>query len=163
MNDKGGSARTHGPTVVKLRAIAALLDSQFRIPGTRIRFGIDPLLSLIPGLGDLTSPIFTMVLLGQGIRQHVPKVVLFRMMMNAFLDALIGAVPLLGNIGDVFWRANEWNLALLERHAAPGRPPTSGDYAFLFIVAAVFGLLIAIPVFLAFWLAGLLLQLLMGH
>lgn len=155
--------KSHAPTVNMLRSVAELLDSRFRVPGTNIRFGLDPLLSLIPGLGDLASPIFTMVLLGQGIRQHVPKVVLFRMLMNAFLDALIGAVPVVGNIGDVFWRANEWNLALLERHAEPGRPPTSGDYAFLFIAAAVFGLLIAIPVFLAFWLAGLMLQLLFAH
>jgi uncharacterized protein DUF4112 len=138
-----------------LRVWAELLDSRFRIPGTQIRFGIDPLLSLIPGLGDIASPVFTILLLGQGLRQRVPKVIMARMLVNAFLDALIGAVPIAGNVADIFWRANNWNLQLLERHAQPGRPPSTADYLFLCIVALVFGLLIAIPVFLGIFLAAL--------
>jgi uncharacterized protein DUF4112 len=130
----------------ELRAWADLLDSRFRIPGTQIRFGIDPILSLIPGLGELTSPAFTVLLLVQGLRQRVPKVILVRMVANALIDALIGAIPIAGNIGDIFWRANTANLALLERHAQPGRRPTTGDYAFVWAMAAVLGLLVAIPV-----------------
>src|SRR5215471_18743950 len=91
------SARSHAATAAKLRALAELLDSRFRVPGTNIRFGIDPLLSLVPGIGDLASPIFAMLLLGQGTRQCVPKVVMLRMLAIAFLDALIGAVPVVGN------------------------------------------------------------------
>lgn len=137
-----------------LRWWADLLDSRFRVPGTRIRFGIDPLLSLLPGLGDLTSPVFAVVLIVQGLRQRVPRVVLLRMMFNALLDALIGAVPVLGNVGDVFWRANASNLALLERHARPGAiAPSPGDYAF--VTAVLFGcaMLLVIPVALGLWLA----------
>jgi Domain of unknown function (DUF4112) len=130
----------------ELRAWAELLDSRFRIPGTQIRFGLDPILSLIPGVGELASPAFTVLLLVQGLRQRVPKVVLFRMVVNALLDALIGAIPVAGNIGDIFWRANIVNLALLERHAQPGRAPTPGDYAFVWAMAAILGLLVAIPV-----------------
>jgi hypothetical protein len=130
-----------------------LLDAQFVIPGTNIRFGLDPLLSLIPGVGDLASPAFTLVLLVQGLHRRVPRVVLVRMIVNALLDACLGAVPIVGNIGDVFFRANLENLALLERHAHPGLPPTRGDYAFVFAIAGVFGLLALIPLLLALWLA----------
>lgn len=136
-----------------LRRWARLLDSQFVIPGTQIRFGLDPLLSLVPGIGDLASPAFTLMLLVHGIYQRVPRVVMVRMIGNALLDALIGAVPIAGSVGDLFFRANLENLALLERHARPGTPPAPGDYAFVFTLAAVFGLLILVPVVLALWMA----------
>src|SRR5215213_3040822 len=113
-----------------LRAWADLLDSRFRIPGTQIRFGIDPVLSLIPGLGDLASPIYTVLLLVQGVKVRVPRVIMARMVFNALIDALIGIVPVAGSVGDIFWRANVRNLSLLERHARPGRPPERGDYIF---------------------------------
>jgi hypothetical protein len=146
-----------------LRFWADLLDSRFRIPGTDISFGIDPILSLIPGFGDLASPIFTVVLLVQGLRQHVPRVVMVRMVVNALIDALIGAIPVAGNIGDIFWRANNLNLALLERHAQAGRPPTAGDYAFVWLIALVLGLLILVPVLIALWLATVLWHLVAGR
>ena len=119
IGDAPPSSGSSAPPLPWLRFWADLLDSRFRIPGTDIRFGIDPILSLIPGFGDLASPIFTVVLLVQGLRQHVPRVVMVRMVVNALIDALIGAVPVAGNIGDIFWRANNLNLALLERHAQP--------------------------------------------
>ena len=141
-----------------LRSWADLLDSRFVIPGTKIRFGIDPILSLIPGAGDLASPVFAMLLLGQAVQQRVPRIVMIRILLNAFIDALIGAVPVLGNIGDIFWRANRMNLALLERHARPGLPPSRGDYTFVLVVAVIFGAIIAIPIVIAFWLAIVLWQ-----
>lgn len=140
-------------TLAWLRWWADLLDSRFRVPGTRIRFGFDPILSLVPGLGDLASPIFATVLLVQGLHQGVPKVVLLRMLANALVDALVGAVPIAGSVADVFWRANTANMSLLEAHAREGRPPTTGDYVFLFAVAAVFGMLALVPVLLAISLA----------
>ncbi len=140
-------------TLPWLRFWADLLDSRFRIPLTDIRFGIDPILSLIPGFGDLASPIFTVVLLVQGARQHVPRVVMIRMVANAIIDALIGMVPVAGNIGDIFWRANNLNLALLERHAQPGRPASPGDYAFVWLIVLLLAVIIAVPVLIALWLA----------
>jgi hypothetical protein len=136
-----------------LRGWADLLDSRFRIPGTGIRFGIDPILSLVPGVGELASPLFTSLLLAQGLVQGVPRIVLLRMAGNAILDAVIGAIPVVGNVGDVFWRANTMNLALLERHAVPGRRPSAGDYAFVAVLAGVLGLLVASAVLAGVWLA----------
>ena len=141
-----------------LRWWADLLDSRFRVPGTNIRFGIDPILSLIPGIGDLASPVFAVALLLQGVRQRVPRVVLLRMLGNALVDALIGAVPIAGTVGDIFWRANLRNLALLDRHAMRGVAPSRADYVFVWTAAAVFGMLIAIPFFLAIYLFAELLR-----
>jgi len=84
------------------------------------------------------------------------------MVLNALVDALIGAVPIAGPIGDVFFRANAMNLALLERHARPGAPPSRGDYLFVFGIAAAFGLLLAIPFLLAIWLTWLVIRLIYG-
>ena len=157
----GGSARPD-VTLAWLRTWALLLDSRFRIPGTQIRFGIDPLLSLIPGLGDLASPVFATLLLVQGVHQRVPKIILVRMLGNALIDALIGIVPVAGTVGDIFWRANIRNLALLERHARPGLKPSRADYAFVFGIVAVFGMVVIVPVVLAIWLTSLFLQVLAG-
>lgn len=135
------------------RQLADLLDSRFRIPGTRVRFGLDPILSLVPGVGDLVSPVFAVALLAQALCQGVPKVIMLRILLNGLLDAMIGVVPIAGAVGDIFYRANARNLALLERHARPGVRPTWGDYAFVLTAAAVFGMIVLVPVALAIWLA----------
>src|SRR6188474_1910312 len=82
INVPGGSIRPH-VTLGWLRTWAVMLDTRFRIPGTQIRFGIDPLLALIPGIGDLASPVFATLLIVQGLHQRVPKVILVRMLGNA--------------------------------------------------------------------------------
>jgi hypothetical protein len=129
-----------------LRRWVKLLDDRFRIPGTNVRFGIDPLIGLIPGLGEATSPVFTVALLVQGLRMRVPKVVLARMVVHAGIDALLGVIPFAGNVADVFWRANRRNLSLLERHAQPDVPPTRADYVFIWGAIAFIVLLTAIPI-----------------
>jgi hypothetical protein len=134
------------------RRLADLLDSRFRIPGTNIRFGLDPVLGLVPGFGDLASPAFTVALLVQAVYQGVPRVIMVRMLVTALLDALIGAVPIVGAAGDMVYRANLRNLALLERHARPGVAPTWGDRVFVLVAAGVFGLVLLVPVALALWL-----------
>lgn len=114
-----------------LRRWAVLLDSAFAIPGIPVRFGFDALLGLVPGLGDLTTPAFTVLLLVTGVRMRVPAVVLVRMVMNAAFDALVGLVPIAGDLADVGWKANLRNLDLLERHAVPGTPASRGDFWFV--------------------------------
>jgi Domain of unknown function (DUF4112) len=136
-----------------LRWWADLLDSRFRVPGTRIRFGIDPILSLLPGLGELSTPIFTALLLTQAIRQRVPAVVIFRMVVNALIDAAVGAVPVAGTVADVFWRANKVNLGLLEQFAMQARLPTKSDYVIFWGLVAMFGLLVGFLSLFGIWLA----------
>jgi Domain of unknown function (DUF4112) len=135
-----------------LRWWAELLDSKFRIPGTNIRFGVDPILSIIPVLGELSTPMFTALVLTQALRQRVPAVVIFRMVVNALIDAAIGAVPVAGTVADVFWRANNVNLALLERHLRHARPPTRGDYVVFWLIVGVFGLAVGFLAIFGLWM-----------
>lgn len=149
-----------GSRIQRLRGWADLLDSAFRVPGTNFRFGLDPLVGLIPGVGDLVSPVFVVVIIWHAAALHVPKVVIARMAINAIIDGVVGAVPIVGDAFDFVWRANDWNMALLERHATPGRRPSSGDYLFVIlsvatvIVAAVIPVLLAVVFF--YWLGTLL-------
>jgi hypothetical protein len=129
-----------------------ILDSVFRVPGTNIRFGLDALIGLVPGLGDLVAPAFTVMLLGTGLKMRVPAVVQLRMVLNALIDMLIGLVPVAGDLADVFWKADLRNVALLERHARPGVPPTRGDYAFVLACIAAVIIMAVIPLVFLVWL-----------
>jgi hypothetical protein len=135
-----------------LRRWAVVLDSLFRVPGTSVRFGLDAIVGLIPGIGDLASPVYTALILIEGLRLRVPAVVQARMVLNAALDMGIGLVPLLGDIADVAWKANLRNLALLERHAHPGTPPRTADYVFVALCLAVVAAVALVPIVLLVWL-----------
>jgi hypothetical protein len=135
-----------------LRRWAVILDSLFRVPGTSVRFGLDAIVGLIPGLGDMASPVYTALILLEGLRRRVPAVVQARMVLNTALDMGIGLVPLLGDIADVAWKANLRNLALLERHARPGTPASAGDYVFVILCLALVVLIASVPVALIIWL-----------
>ncbi len=135
-----------------LRRWSVVLDSAFRIPGTRIRFGLDPVLGLIPGMGDLTTPLFSAVLLLQAVRLRIPRIVQLRMLFNAAIDLATGLVPLVGDLFDFAWRANVRNLALLERYAQPGTTATRADWAFVLLVLGVLACLAIAPLILLGWL-----------
>ena len=102
----------------RLEIIADLLDSRWHIPGTGIRFGADALLSLLPGLGPVVSTVISGYLIWEARRLGVSTGTVLRMIGNVGLDGLISAVPLAGAVGDVFFRANRRNMALLRRHLA---------------------------------------------
>ncbi len=135
-----------------LRRWARLLDSAFHLPGTRIRFGLDAIIGLVPGLGDLTTPVFAVLLLLHAMRMRLPAVVQARMVLNAALDMLMGLVPILGDAADIGFKANLRNLALLERHAVPGVPPSRGTYVFVILCVIVLAFIAIVPVVLIVWL-----------
>lgn len=109
-------------TLARARALTRLLDSAARIPGTGIRFGLDPVLGLIPGLGDVAGAVLSgyMVLLAG--RAGASRTTIVRMLANVAIDAVGGTVPLLGDAFDVAFKANTRNLALLERTLGAGAP-----------------------------------------
>lgn len=102
----------------RLARFAWLLDSAFRIPGTGVRVGLEPLLGFVPGIGDALGKGLSLYLVYEAWRLGVPAKLLLRMLGNVAVDAAIGIVPLVGDIGDVFWRANRMNIALLDAHLA---------------------------------------------
>lgn len=134
-----------------LRRWARIFDSAFRVPGTNIRFGIDPLLGLVPGVGDLASPILSMFMVWHGTRLGVPKIVLARMVLNALIDAATGVIPVVGDLFDFGWKATAWNLALLERHAMPGQRATRGDYVFVILCLTLLAGAAILPILLLIW------------
>lgn len=98
------------------RVLAHVLDDLVRVPGTSWRVGLDPLLGLLPGLGDWLGWVAAGHLLVAGARMGAPAATLVRMAGNLLVDAAAGVLPLVGDLFDVSWRANARNLALLERH-----------------------------------------------
>jgi len=111
--------------------VARLMDEIFVIPGTGIRFGLDPLIGLLPGLGSMASAAVSLVLVAMSARLRVPKVVLARMAVNILINAGLDAVPVLGDALSIFFRSNTRNVELLRKHAGTGRPASRGDWIFL--------------------------------
>jgi hypothetical protein len=105
-----------GESRARLDALARLLDSAVRVPGTNIRFGADALLNLIPGIGTLTSKGMSAYLIWEARRLGVPTSTILRMVGNVGVDFVISVVPVVGWVGDVFYRSNLRNMALLRKH-----------------------------------------------
>ena len=142
------------PHLERLRRWSDLLDQAFRIPGTNVRFGWDVIVGLIPGIGDLSSPMFGALLLIQAYRMRVPPIVQARMVINAIVDALLGVVPGLGNVADIFWKANTWNMRLIERHARPGVPHSRFDALLVWGCILVLIAAAALPIVLVMWVVA---------
>lgn len=100
----------------KLQAFADWMDSRFVIPGTQIRFGLDSLLGLLPGLGDTITVLSTAYLISKAHEHGAPFHIKARMAWNGFIDWMVGLVPLVGDIFDVGIKSNQKNVELLRRH-----------------------------------------------
>ncbi|RZK97324.1 MAG: DUF4112 domain-containing protein [Hymenobacter sp.] len=134
---------------------AHLLDSQFRLPGTRFRFGLDPLLGLVPIVGDLSTTVVSVVLLLTMLRHGASGTVVVRMALNILIDTVVGAIPILGSVFDFTFKSNERNVALLRRHYAEGQHRGSGRGLILVVLVlflAVAGLVAWGSVALLHWL-----------
>lgn len=127
--------------------LARLMDSAIAIPGTDIRIGLDPILGLLlPELGDALTATVSLALLGVAFKERVPKLVMLRMLVNIATDAVLGAIPLVGDLFDFAFKANEKNLELIERHRGdPTRPPSWGDRLVVASAVLVVLGLIALP------------------
>jgi len=135
-----------------LHGLEILLDEAFVIPGTGIRFGIDGIIGLVPGLGDVLAGLLSLVIPLAAWIRGVPYVTLARMAANLGIGVLVGAVPLFGDIFDILWKGNRRNYRLLCRHLGAPRRHTGRDWAFLLLLAAALALVFAIPVALLVWL-----------
>ncbi len=114
----------HQAALARLERYATLMDARFRVPGSRIRFGLDPIIGLLPGFGDAVGLALSLYVVVEAIRLGVSKRVLFRMLRNVGLEALVGVVPVLGDLFDIGFKANMRNAGLLrsyiEDHADTG-------------------------------------------
>ena len=135
-----------------LHNIEILLDEAFRIPGTRIRFGIDGIIGLVPGLGDVLAGLLSLIIPLAAWIRGVPYITLARMAANIGIGVLVGSIPLFGDIFDIFWKANRRNYRLLCLHLDQPRRHTAKDWAFLLLLAGILGFIFAIPLILVVWL-----------
>lgn len=144
------------PGLETARRLAWLLDDLVRIPGTNIRVGIDPLLGLLPGGGDVAGGLASAYTIVAASRLGAPPSVILRMAGNVALDLLLGAVPLLGDLFDVGWKANRRNVALLERFVGTPQPVRRQSRLLLALVLIALALMlvgvIALSVAIVRWL-----------
>jgi hypothetical protein len=128
----------------RARTLTRLLDSVARVPGTGFRFGLDPLLGLVPGLGDMTGAALSGYLVLLASRHGAPRAVIVRMLGNVAIDTLVGTVPVLGDLFDAGWKSNTRNLALLEQHI--GQPIAAGKPANRLVVWLVLAALVLLAI-----------------
>jgi len=127
-----------GPHLARVRALARLLDTAARVPGTGVRFGLDAVLGLVPGLGDVAGTAIAGYIVLAAARLGAPPSLLLRMLVNLGIDTAVGAVPVLGDVFDVAWRANVRNVALIEEHvASPGTARRSSRLVVALVILGV--------------------------
>jgi hypothetical protein len=136
----------------RLHWLEVMLDEAFVVPGTSIRFGIDGIVGLIPGLGDVLAGLLSLIIPLAGWVRGVPYVTLLRMLANLAIGVLVGTIPIVGDAFDIFWKANRRNYRLLTRSLAAPHRHTWRDWLFLLLLVGAVGLLFALPILLFAWL-----------
>lgn len=137
---------TRKPNLVRIDKVARLLDSKFRIPGTQIRFGLDSIIGLIPGLGDLASMIISSGLIVFMIKEGASGKVVAKMLGNIILDTTVGEIPLLGDLFDLFYKSNTRNVQLMHEHFHEGKHQGSA-WGILGVIFVAFLLIFALVIF----------------
>ena len=136
------------------QTLGQLLDASFTIPGTSIKMGLDPLIGLIPGIGDLISNGIGSSLLFLATKAGVPKIVILRMAINIGINLVVGAIPILGDLFSIWFKSNLQNAQLLHRHCQTVAPVTTLiDWIYVSIIFIAIILLFGIT-FLFIYLFG---------
>ncbi|MGB3790049.1 MAG: DUF4112 domain-containing protein [Phormidesmis sp.] len=144
----------------RLQRMSHVLDKAIAIPGSDIRVGLDPILGLLPGGGDVVTGLLSVYIVFEAAKMGLPAPTLGRMGFNILLDVLSGTVPVLGDIFDVGWKANSQNVALIEKHVAAPTPSRAADKAFSILVIAGLVALVISMAALSVWVVTQLVALL---
>lgn len=155
-------ANTNDRDIERARALARVLDSAVGIPGTPIRFGVDALLGIIPGAGDILGAGLGGYIVLNAARRGAPPAVLWRMLGNVAVDTLVGTIPLIGDMFDVAYKSNLKNVRLLERYAADPATVTTRSRRLGFVVVTVIMLALLGLATLGFLVARFFWRLLIG-
>jgi len=155
--DRSGSRRTSASLEPLFRWLALIMDEFLRFPGTKIRFGLDPIIGLLPGIGDVSSAIISALALVHAARYGVPKILLARMATNILINELVGIIPGLGDAFSFWFKSNVRNYKLLRRYSAAPTRSRKGDWIFLVAVLSLLfvivctGLIVSLLVLQAMW------------
>ena len=129
--------------------LARVLDDLVRIPGTRYRVGLDPLIGVVPGVGDAVGTVFAAAVFVEAVRNRVPVHILFRMGWNYLVDAALGVIPFVGDIADAAHKATSKNLRLVERVIAEGKCVDTDARGYLLRAVGAVGLMMAVLIGMA--------------
>jgi len=135
--DRSGTQQTGTSLESRFRWLALIMDDFLRVPGTKRRFGLDPLIGLLPGVGDVISAIISAVAFVHAARSGVPKILLARMAMNILINELVGIIPGLGDAFSFWFKSNVRNYELLRRYSAAPAGSRRGDWIFVIAVLSL--------------------------
>jgi hypothetical protein len=136
----------------RLKWLEVLLDEAFRVPGTGIRFGLDGIIGLVPGLGDVLAGVLSLIIPLAAWVRGVPYVTLVRMLVNVAIGLLVGTIPIAGDAFDIFWKANQRNYRLLTLSIANPQRRTWRDWGYLVLLGLGIAAVFALPLVLLGWL-----------
>ena len=144
LSNSGPEASEHElhPRLRRLRSLSHILDNAIAIPGLGYRVGLDPLMGLFPGGGDLMAGLISIYVVAEAAQLGVPAATLGRMGLNILTEILIGTIPMVGDFFDVVWKANARNVDLLERHIRNPIPSRRTDKVFAIVLIAALLLLV---------------------
>ncbi len=165
---KQGSANPSSSTGINKKnisqiaqALGQLLDSSLTIPGTKIKVGLDPLIGLIPGIGDLISNGIGSSLLFLATKAGVPRIVILRMSMNIVINMVVGAIPIVGDLFSIWFKSNLQNAQILHKHSQTTAPVTTViDWLYVSAIILVMILILSLVLSFIFWLGSSLLAIL---
>lgn len=144
--------------LARARTLTNLLDNAVRVPGTSVRVGLDPVLGLVPGLGDVAGAALSGYVVLLASQLGAPTTVIVRMLGNVVIDTVGGTVPLIGDLFDAGWKSNSRNLALLERHLGQPESTKRASRAVVWLTVAALALLAVGSVVVAVLLVRALFQ-----
>jgi len=158
-----GSSISRINRIEHLRRFAYWLDEGIRLPGTRLRVGLDPIIGLVPGFGDVAGAVLAAWILWEAVHRGVSRFTLGRIAYNIAIDAILGSIPLVGDVFDAVWKANLRNVALIERHSAVPTDARKADRLFVLLVSGSLCLLCGALMVASVLLIAWLLRVVAGH
>jgi Domain of unknown function (DUF4112) len=143
--------------------IAFIMDEVIRVPGTKFRFGLDPLIGLVPGIGDTSSALVSAFALIQAVRLGVPKILLSRMALNILVNEVVGVVPVVGDAFSFWFKSNARNYEIIKNHRLGPSVARRSDWLFVVGVLVVLFLVVCAGLAVSFLILGALVRLFLGR
>ena len=136
--------------VDRLNRLAWLLDNSIRVPGTSYHIGLDPLIGLVPGIGDAVGALLSMVIVSEAARLRLPASIIVRMGFNIALEVLIGSIPVIGDVFDMTWKANVRNSRLFERYTTSSKKTITSSKIMIFVIMLILALILVLSIYIGF-------------
>lgn len=143
--------------------LALIMDEFVRVPGTKFRFGLDPIIGLLPGVGDTASAFVSAIALIQAARRGVPKILLARMSLNILVNEIVGIIPGLGDLFSFWFKSNARNYRLLQQHIDRPTRSRKSDWIFVGAVLVLLFLIVCAGLLVSFFVLQQILKLLGAH